>query len=444
MLFEKIKQIFRQQKEQEPFEKHDPLIVSFTSHPARIKFVPQVLESLYAQTLQADRILLWLAEEQFPDKENDLPEELKKDLAAGKLELHWCDEIGSHKKYFYAMQEFPEDIIITVDDDMIYHPDTIRELYKSYLHFPEAVSAIQTSLILFDGEGSIMSPKQWLYDFRQLHEPSLQLLAIGAGGILYPPGCLDKRVFDKETILKYLRIEDTYTSDDEWLKIHELLAETPTVTASDSILVNHIPGTESTALAKKSLYGTHSNTHFEIIKEHYAMISKDELEKRFQACMHESCFIPDDSRLCYELCTADLEQKIAVLTSKRFFGDPIEKVLPVQVRKVVTMFNRQMARDHAAGGEKKYVSRIRKALRKVPGIDAIAWKDITIQALIEHEAVLRVNMWGAFNTYEDYKQMLRNWQHLLESHPNCRPVYHEKYKLFLEDMEKAFPCKHEI
>ena len=95
------------------------LIVSFTSYPARIHAVPQVLESLYAQSMKPDRILLWLAEEQFPKREADLPPRLIDDIAAGKFELRWCDDIGSHKKYFYAMLEFPDDIVVIVDDDQL-------------------------------------------------------------------------------------------------------------------------------------------------------------------------------------------------------------------------------------------------------------------------------------------------------------------------------------
>ena len=104
------------------------LIISFTSYPARIKYVKNVLRALYAQTLQPDKILLWLAKEQFPNLEKDLPEELQDDLRQNKFELRWCDNLGTHKKYFYAMQEFPEDIIVTVDDDVEYDKDVLQTL----------------------------------------------------------------------------------------------------------------------------------------------------------------------------------------------------------------------------------------------------------------------------------------------------------------------------
>ena len=58
------------------------LIVSFTSYPERISTVNCVLNSLYAQTRKADEIILWLAKEQFPNREADLPISLQDDLDA--------------------------------------------------------------------------------------------------------------------------------------------------------------------------------------------------------------------------------------------------------------------------------------------------------------------------------------------------------------------------
>ena len=53
------------------------LTLSFTSYPARIRFVPDVLSCLLKQTRPADRIVLYLSEDQFPGKEAALPEALQ-------------------------------------------------------------------------------------------------------------------------------------------------------------------------------------------------------------------------------------------------------------------------------------------------------------------------------------------------------------------------------
>lgn len=60
--------------------------------------------------MSPDKIVLCLAYDQFPGKEADLPQELVRDVHEGRVELLWGENLGSHKKYFYTMQEFPDDI----------------------------------------------------------------------------------------------------------------------------------------------------------------------------------------------------------------------------------------------------------------------------------------------------------------------------------------------
>ena len=37
------------------------------------------------------------------------------------------------------MQKYPYDIIITIDDDIIYEKNTVELLYKSYLKYPNEI-----------------------------------------------------------------------------------------------------------------------------------------------------------------------------------------------------------------------------------------------------------------------------------------------------------------
>ena len=36
------------------------------------------------------------------------------------LTIRFCEDLKAHKKYYYAFKEYPDDIVITVDDDVIY------------------------------------------------------------------------------------------------------------------------------------------------------------------------------------------------------------------------------------------------------------------------------------------------------------------------------------
>lgn len=54
----------------------EKIIVSLTSFPARINIVVKTIKTLLTQTLKPDAVILWLAPEQFPNGEKDLPQEL--------------------------------------------------------------------------------------------------------------------------------------------------------------------------------------------------------------------------------------------------------------------------------------------------------------------------------------------------------------------------------
>ena len=132
-LFEAIKNASYEQMLERRLKK---IIVSFTTYPKRISSAHKIVENMLSQSLKAEKILLYLAEEQFPNKEKDLPKELTELQGQGAVEIKWCDDLRSHKKYFYAMQEYPENLIVTVDDDLVYPVDMLQSLYYSYLCFP--------------------------------------------------------------------------------------------------------------------------------------------------------------------------------------------------------------------------------------------------------------------------------------------------------------------
>ena len=98
------------------------IIVSLTSYPARIDVVNTTIESILNQSLKANRIILWLAPEQFPNKEKDLPDKLIK-LKKYGLIIDWYHDIGSYKKLIPTLKLYPNDIIVTADDDVLYNKE---------------------------------------------------------------------------------------------------------------------------------------------------------------------------------------------------------------------------------------------------------------------------------------------------------------------------------
>ena len=107
----------------------EPVIISLTSFPARIHRLWIVVECLLRQTYSIKRIILWLSENQFP-KKSCIPQSLT-NLISDKFEIRLVSgDIRSHKKYYYAFNEFPSSLVMLVDDDIFYPSTMLDELYR--------------------------------------------------------------------------------------------------------------------------------------------------------------------------------------------------------------------------------------------------------------------------------------------------------------------------
>ena len=215
----------------------EKIIVSLTSFPARINIVVKTIKTLLTQTLKPDAVILWLAPEQFPNGEKDLPQELL-DLKQYGLTIDWYKDIRSYKKIIPTLKKYPNAVIITTDDDIYYAPDTIESLYKSYLEHRNEVHAHRCDWLkvleedaktvphpspLLQGEGMtevVQTQKKvikWektreLYLDRHRGVASFHNRLTGYGAVLYPPNCFYKDVCDESLIKELIP-----THDDIWL-----------------------------------------------------------------------------------------------------------------------------------------------------------------------------------------------------------------------------------
>ncbi len=223
-------------------------IVSLTSYPKRIKTVVQCMTSLLNQTVMPKKILLWLSEQEFPKKERNLPEELiEMALKNPVFEIKWVkDNLKPHKKYYYAMQEYSASPVITVDDDVIYDSEMVESLIKSYIKHPDCVSCMQAHYITMNQKGEIRKYNGWLHrNEDHVGIPSYRLMAIGVGGVIYPPGIMPNDTFDKQSITEVCLV-----TDDLWLKTYELHAGIRTVLAAERCEYAEIAGTQEDGLFK--------------------------------------------------------------------------------------------------------------------------------------------------------------------------------------------------
>lgn len=226
------------------------IIVSLTSYPARIKSVWLTVASLLQQTMKPNKVVLWLAEEQFPGHE--IPDSLQR-LQKRGLEIRFCEDLKPHKKYYYAMQEYPGYYIVTADDDIFYPEDHIERLWKGYEKYRNTIVCHWSHRIDFDGQGEFIPYNDWVDNGEE--DPSFATLAVGCNGILYPPGCLPKETFDKNKI-----VELSLNTDDLWLKCMEILSGRKAVNCNETPLVYfNTLSTRNTGLWRSNLGGDRNN-----------------------------------------------------------------------------------------------------------------------------------------------------------------------------------------
>ena len=188
------------------YKKNPQLIVSLTSFPQRIQAVVNTIKTLLNQTTKPDRIVLWLAEEQFPQLYKDLPDELK-NLEKFGLEIKWCEDLRSYKKLIPSLRECPADIIVTADDDILYAEDWLESLYNEYLKNPENIY-VRRARRVFIEENRIkhISVKEDI--FTKNEGASYKNRIAGGSGCLFPPASLHPDVMNIDLVKNLIPTHD--------------------------------------------------------------------------------------------------------------------------------------------------------------------------------------------------------------------------------------------
>lgn len=219
------------------------LIVSLTSFPERMQTIHVTNNTLLNQTIKPDKLILWLAEEQFINREQDLPKELLmlKDFG---LEIKWCEDLKSYKKLIPALKEFPNDVIVTADDDLYYPKDWLESLYNAYLDNPKYVYTRRACGINLKDNLILVSP----HYANKNYKPTYLNQLMGGAGTLYPPNALYKDVFNVELVKNLVP-----THDDIYFWIMAVLNGTKIrlVKCKDPSIYN-VVGSQNVALCKQN------------------------------------------------------------------------------------------------------------------------------------------------------------------------------------------------
>jgi hypothetical protein len=186
------------------------------------------VDSLMTQSWKADMIVLWLFKDEFANR--TLTPDILRMVRHG-LTVSWAEEnLRQYLKLIPALRAFPDDVIITFDDDVFARAERIERIVKSWMRYPNFVHGHRVMLVGLNLDGSILPfiKWKWYVPGRVFRDPSYLLLAEGIGNVLYPPSPFIDTVFDSKLFLDLAS-----TGDDLWFWAMQVLSMRPTKVVPD-------------------------------------------------------------------------------------------------------------------------------------------------------------------------------------------------------------------
>jgi hypothetical protein len=260
-LFNQARLAWQSQKKLEEGKEVIPVVVSLASIPSRLAIVHITIRSILDQSILPEQIILWLHQ----DLKNKIPDQLSK-LTGNLFSIQFTTYSSSHRKLVEPIQQFPNKVIITCDDDMMYRKNWLSKLYKAHVEMPDYIIANQTRCISYNEKNELLPYINWNVDTGSCPNPRT-VLPIGAGGTLYPPHSLDNRVVNQELFLKLAP-----KADDLWFKAMSLLKETLSIKSIYPIQ-EPIPiwGSQKVSLKKTNIKGDKNRTQWLALTEYFKL-----------------------------------------------------------------------------------------------------------------------------------------------------------------------------
>ena len=239
-----------------------PVVISLTSIPSRLRTLQLVIRNLLVQNTSPKKIVLWLE----TGLEDQVPSGLTK-LTGKRFEIRFSDECSSsHSKLIHALAAYPNEVIVTCDDDFLYRNNWLSFLYSEHLENPGCIIAHKTWHINHDSHGDPLPYKQWKYPQDDETNPGA-VYPLGAYGVLYPPGSLHEEVLNRE---RFMRLAPK--ADDHWFKAMSLLKGTrsiqTTLRPKEPIPVIN---TQEIALKKENLGEDKNTVQWQSLEDQYRL-----------------------------------------------------------------------------------------------------------------------------------------------------------------------------
>ena len=192
-------------------------VVTMTSWTKRINCVARsIYYFMKTQTVKPDLFYLWLAEEEFPNKEKDLPNDLLMIIEGLHITLKWVKKNTYCHKRWNVYPEHMEDLVISIDDDVIYNSNLVAECQRQAKLYPDKVFCHVKEWVAMPVYNNTIHYQRWVY----IRDRNMFNKLFFCGQCAFPPNVFPKLA------LTDIDVRDTIcpVCDEAWI-IANFLAE---------------------------------------------------------------------------------------------------------------------------------------------------------------------------------------------------------------------------
>ena len=107
------------------------IIVSLTTWSKRIENIPVVLDTIFNQTMQPDFVVLNLAHDEI------IPIEIQQYIDSHNVEVNRVEDTKVYKKLIPTLKKYPNDCVISIDDDWLYPKEMIADFENIHKRHPD-------------------------------------------------------------------------------------------------------------------------------------------------------------------------------------------------------------------------------------------------------------------------------------------------------------------
>lgn len=194
---------------------HGQIILSCTTTKDRLEFLYYTVKSVYRQTLKPDVFYINISQDSH--MQDSGIKEPPTWLNNENIVVNFVENTGPYRKLLPVLSKSSEeDIIVTIDDDVLYHRNWLKTIVETAMEHPAEIVCGRAKKI----NKNVLGLYQSYYNWRRVKTScsGFWLLPIGCAGVAYRKNLINEEFIKDGNFLKIAK-----ANDDLWFRMASLI-----------------------------------------------------------------------------------------------------------------------------------------------------------------------------------------------------------------------------